>query len=252
MAESLFWFPRHSSGCTNQAAQKNVSCLLTGIRSVADRCLCLRNAHIWKILLQFCRAQHLEIPALADPPSTTLVGLPARSKSFSPAGFPSRLLNLQSHLVLTALSVLLTELSGNRNNSSPSRLLQSLWKDWLVHCDSLLLFSFFFPSSAWVYVLDITWHRDRRGRRRGWAVGVKLEQAGTRCAWCRDTVCSWGSPFRYFWSYGRKARKNKKPFVSDWHIFKPFQSILIEFSGDNPAKQSICPQNKQPKWSNAL
>lgn len=144
MAESLFWFPRHSSGCTNQAAQKNVSCLLTGIRSVADRCLCLRNAHIWKILLQFCRAQHLEIPALADPPSTTLVGLPARSKSFSPAGFPSRLLNLQSHLVLTALSVLLTELSGNRNNSSPSRLLQSLWKDWLVHCDSLLLFSFFF------------------------------------------------------------------------------------------------------------
>lgn len=91
MAESLSWFPGYNLGYINQVVQKNVSCLLTRIMSVAGTCLCPRNALIpgsWMHL----SCWSWENPALTDPASTTLFGLSTGSRSFPPSGFPSHLL----------------------------------------------------------------------------------------------------------------------------------------------------------------
>lgn len=138
MAESLFWFPGYNLGYINQVAQKNVRCLLTRIMSVASMCLCMRNT-----LITGKPHWTWATTALTDPLPTTLFGLSAGSKSFPPSGFPSHLLNLHSHLLLTFMSALLFE---NRNSSSLCLVFSKMYGaiSWftVIHC---CCFPFFLP-----------------------------------------------------------------------------------------------------------
>lgn len=173
MAESLFWFPGYNLGYINQVAQKNVRCLLTRIMSVAGMCLCMRNT-----LITGKPHWTWATTALTDPLSTTLFGLSTGSKSFPPSGFPSHLLNLHSHLVLTFMSALLFE---NRNSSSLCLVFSKMYGviSWftVIHCCCFP----FFPSSAWVYVLDTTWQRERWGKEERLGCGSEAGAEGTLC-----------------------------------------------------------------------
>lgn len=243
MAESLFWFPGYDLGYINQVVQKNVSCLLTRIMNFTGMCLCLRNA-----LISGKPCWSWETPALADPPSTTLFRLSTGRKSFPPSGFPSHLLwtvTLTWSSPSRLHSCLKTEITAVSPWIFPScreRVVGSLWFIVVV-----FLFSFL---SVGVRVRRYLAQRKARG---GGEVGARVwswSRLGL-CRWEKNSLCSWVSPFSTSAPFGEKGRRKKtqKSLVSLKLTY--FRSILFEFSGGNAAKQSICPQNRQPKQRNA-
>lgn len=206
----------------------------------------------WKKVQKFCRAQHLEIPALYDAPSITSLGLPAWSQPFPPVGLPSHVLNLCSYLELTSTSAFLKKLFGNNSffqiiisyfccyfNSSPFRLFQSVWKDWLVPCDSLLLF-LCISSLAWACVGHYL--AQRQGQNgKGLGSGSKLG-AEWDCTWHRNNILFWSSLFLTSGSLWGKERGRNACSLWGWHIFSPFS---LNFLRTKQAQQKEHLSSKQ-------